>query len=73
VRPGVQATEQWVTITSSWVKYSVPIVADYRCNSSTSTAGGVFNGFSAVAVPANHPGGMYLQVRNMVWTAAAGD
>jgi hypothetical protein len=70
--PGEGTTEQVLTVTSSWVAYSIPIVAGYRCLSSQNAAGGVFNGFSAVVVAADHPGGMFLQVRNMVWNGPAG-
>jgi hypothetical protein len=67
--PGEGSTEQWLTVTSSWASYNIPIVDGYRCLSSQNAAGGVFNGFSAVVEPQDHAGGMYLQVRNMVWSA----
>jgi hypothetical protein len=63
-------TEQWIEINSTWTKYSIPVVSDYRSNSSTQY--GVFNGFSAVVEPQDHVGGMHLQVRNMIWTGPAG-
>jgi hypothetical protein len=70
-REGPNVTEQWVTITSAWAKYSIPIGdPDYRSNSSAQY--GVFNGFSAVAEEQNNPGGVHLQVRNMIWNGPGG-
>jgi hypothetical protein len=70
-RPGLNVTEQWITtLTSQWQHFSIPVVSDYRSNSSTQY--GVFNGFSAVVEPQDNVGGTYLQVKNMIWTGPAG-
>jgi hypothetical protein len=70
-RPGVQVTEQWITtLTAAWQHFSIPVVSDYRSNSSSQY--GVFNGFSAVVEPQDNVGGTYLQVKNMTWTGPAG-
>jgi hypothetical protein len=65
---GLNTTEFYTNITTSWATYTtaIPATADYN---SSAGAGGVWNGFSVVAEPQSHIGGTYIFVRNIQWVA----
>ena len=65
---GLNTTEFYTTLTTSWATYTTAIPANNDYNGSAS-AGGVWNGFSVVAEPQSHIGGTYIFVRNIQWIA----
>ncbi len=70
IRPGVDSTEHWLNLTTTWTKYTItiPDTDAYTYDaSSTDPAGGVWNGFSVVVEPADHTGGSYILVKDVVW------
>jgi hypothetical protein len=69
-RAGIQVTEQWLAIDTTWKKYAIPVATDYRWNSSSQY--GVFNGFSVVTEPQDHTGGTYIYVSDMTWVGPGG-
>jgi hypothetical protein len=67
-REGLDLTEFWLNITTTWTKYTIGVAPDYR----TPAAGfGVSNGFSVVVEPADHVGGTYIFVKDMKWVGPA--
>jgi hypothetical protein len=68
IREGLATTEFYILLTTTWTDYTVSIPAgeDYD---GESPSGGVWNGFSVVAEPADHVGGTYIFVSDVVWAA----
>jgi hypothetical protein len=48
---------------------SIPVDEDYN-NEVQVSPGGVWNGFSIVVEPADHLGGTYIFVSDVVWSAS---
>jgi hypothetical protein len=61
--------EFWFSITTTWAKYSIPVLPGYR---SSTTPYGVSIGFSIVVEPQDHPGGTYIYVKDMTWVGPGG-
>jgi hypothetical protein len=69
-REGLGLTEFWLTLTTTWTKYTIGVAPDYR---TPGVGYGVSNGFSVVVQPADHVGGTYIFVKDMKWVGAAND
>src|SRR5450432_4112212 len=66
-REGMNTTEFYRTLTTSWATYSTAIPVGEPYNMS-SALGGVWNGFSVVGEPQENIGGTYIFVRNITWS-----
>jgi hypothetical protein len=66
-REGMNTTEFFLNITTSWAKYTtaIPVGEDY--DRSTNAKGGVWNGFSVVGEPQDHVGGTEIFVKDIRW------
>jgi hypothetical protein len=69
-REGLNTTEVFLTLTTSWATYSVPQPDDYLNSAADiGNPGGVWNGFSVVTEPEDHAGGTYIFVKDIQWVA----
>jgi hypothetical protein len=68
IREGMGTTEFYVIITTDWASYEVAIPADEPYNAYSLGATGVWNGFSVILEPGDHPGGTYIYIKDVVWT-----
>jgi hypothetical protein len=68
---GMGTREQFLTISTTWTKYSVPIpAADQNTyNLLSDNMNGVWNAFSVVVEPQDHVGGTYILVKDIRWLA----
>jgi hypothetical protein len=67
IREGLFQTEFFLNITTDWATYEVTIPPGEPYNTYSSGAMGVWNGFSVIVEPQDHPGGTYIFVRDAVW------
>jgi hypothetical protein len=67
IREGLFQTEFFLNITTDWVTYEVTIPPGEPYNTYSAGAMGVWNGFSVIVEPQDHPGGTYIFVRDAVW------
>jgi len=67
IREGLFQTEFFLNITTDWVTYEVTIPPGEPYNTYSSGAMGVWNGFSVIVEPQDHPGGTYIFVKDAVW------
>jgi len=67
IREGMGVTEFYVFITTEWATYEVTIPPDEPYNNYSAGGTGVWNGFSVIVEPADHPGGTYIFVKDAVW------
>jgi hypothetical protein len=66
IRPGLFQTEFFLNISTDWVSYEISIPTGEPYNAST--VAGVWNGFSVIVEPQDHPGGTYIFVKDVVWS-----
>jgi hypothetical protein len=70
IREGLDTTEFYLSLTTSWADYSVSIpAAEPYDNEPSIPLGGVWNGFSVVVDPQDHIGGTYVFVSDVIWAA----
>jgi hypothetical protein len=67
IREGVGATEFFLFITTEWATYEVTIPPGEPYNTYSAGGTGVWNGFSVIVEPQDHPGGTYIFVKDAVW------
>jgi len=67
IREGLFQTEFFLNITTDWATYEVTIPPGEPYNTYSSGAMGVWNGFSVIVEPQDHPGGTYIFVKDAVW------
>jgi hypothetical protein len=67
IREGMGTTEFYLNITTDWATYEVTIPAGEPYNSYSAGGEGVWNGFSVILEPQDHPGGTYVFVKDAVW------
>ena len=67
IREGLFQTEFFLNITTDWATYEVTIPPGEPYNTYSSGALGVWNGFSLIVEPQDHPGGTYIFVKDAVW------
>lgn len=67
IREGMGATEFFLNITTEWASYEVTIPPGEPYNSYSAGSLGVWNGFSVIVEPQDHPGGTYIFVKDAVW------
>jgi hypothetical protein len=67
IREGLLQTEFFLNITTDWATYEVAIPPGEPYNTYSSGAMGVWNGFSVIVEPQDHPGGTYIFVKDAVW------
>jgi hypothetical protein len=68
IREGLNATEFFLNVTTDWATYQVSIPPGEPYNTYSAGMTGVWNGFSVIVEPQDHPGGTYIFVRNAVWS-----
>jgi hypothetical protein len=66
-REGLNQTEFYITLSTTWTTYHTAIPAGEPYNMS-SNLGGVWNGFSVVGEPQSNVGGTYILIRNITWS-----
>jgi hypothetical protein len=67
IREGMGTTEFYLIITTEWAAYEVSIPLDEPYNLYSAGGTGVWNGFSVIVEPGDHPGGTYIFVKDIVW------
>jgi hypothetical protein len=67
IREGLFQTEFFLNITTNWATYEVTIPPGEPYNTYSSGAMGVWNGFSVIVEPQDHPGGTYIFVKDAIW------
>jgi hypothetical protein len=67
IREGMGTTEFFLFITTEWAPYQVTIPPGEPYNSYSAGGTGVWNGFSVIVEPQDHPGGTYIFVKDAVW------
>jgi len=68
IREGMGSTEFFMNITTEWATYEISIPQGEGYNAYSLGATGVWNGFSVIVEPQDHPGGTYIFVKDAVWS-----
>jgi hypothetical protein len=68
IREGFNSTEFFLNVTTEWASYEVSIPPGEPYNAYSAGMTGVWNGFSVIVEPQDHPGGTYIYVKDAVWS-----